>query len=162
RRVTSMAVSTFPELCRQELELCGISEGDTLAVLSQGRQRREYVEAFLLAADELGAVAFNVNLPHVDTSLDADVGAWEVGETPLPGNRPAIEALKGVDMVVDTIFLLFSKEQLEIQEAGVRILLCIEPLEHLRQMFPSSRLRERVEAGAELLGRASSLRFTNE
>ncbi|MDX6684059.1 MAG: 2,5-dihydroxypyridine 5,6-dioxygenase, partial [Baekduia sp.] len=157
-----MRVPTFVEMCREELALCGIVEGSTVAVLSQGHQRSEYVDAFLAAADGLGATAFNVNLPNVGGSLDGDVGTWEVGETPLAGNRPAIEALKGVDLVVDTIFLLFSKEQLEIQESGTRVLLCIEPIEHIRAMAPSRRLRERVEAGAELLGNAKELRFTNE
>jgi 2,5-dihydroxypyridine 5,6-dioxygenase len=156
-----LPIPTFTDLCRAQLERCGIEAGSTIAVLSQGNQRAEYADAFLAAADQLGAVGFNVRLPHVDSSLDGDVGAWAVGETPLAGNRPAIEALKGVDLVIDTIFLLFSKEQLEIQAAGVRVLLCIEPIEHLRQMEPSLRLRERVEAGAELLGRAKSLRFTN-
>lgn len=156
-----MRVPTFIELCREELVLCGIGDGSTLAVLSQGRQRSEYVDAFLVAAEQLGAVAFNVNLPSVDSSLDGDVGVWEVGETPLAGNRPAIEALKGVDLVIDTVFLLFSREQLEIQASGTRILLCIEPIEHLRQMAPDRRLRERVEAGERLLSSARVLRFTN-
>jgi 2,5-dihydroxypyridine 5,6-dioxygenase len=157
-----MSASTFVELCVAELELCGIREGSSVAVLSQGRQRLHYVDAFLQASERLGASAFHVRLHDEKSTLDGDVGAWEVGVTPLAGNRPAIEALKHVDLVVDTIFLLFSKEQIEIQEAGVRVLLCIEPLEHLRDLFPSPRLRERVEAGAELLGSARSLRFTNK
>ncbi len=156
-----MQGSTFTDLCREQLELCGIGEGSTIAVLSQGRRRIDYVEAFMAAADQLGAVSYNVNLPHESSSLDGDVGAWEVGDTPLAGNRPAIDALKSVDMVVDTIFLLFSPEQLEIQAAGVRILLCVEPIEHLRQMKPNRRLRERVELAGEMLGSAKQLRFTN-
>jgi len=151
----------FVDLCVAELTLCGIGEGDSIAVLSQGDQRKSYVEAFLRAADRLGADSFQVRLHHETNSLDGEEGLWEVGVTPLAGNRPAIEALKTVDLVVDTIFLLFSPEQREIQEAGVRVLLCIEPLEHLREMFPNPRLRERVEAGAALLGNASNLRFTN-
>jgi 2,5-dihydroxypyridine 5,6-dioxygenase len=156
-----MTGTTFTDLCEEQLALCGVTEGSTVAVLSQGRRRREYVEAFLAAADRLGAISVNINLPHEDATLDGDIGAWEVGETPLRGNRPAMEALKSVDLVVDTIFLLFSPEQLEIQAAGVRILLCVEPIEHLRQMKPTRELRRRVEAGAELLGNATELRFTN-
>ena len=157
-----MRMSTFLELCRAELELCDIHEGSTVAVLSQGNERANYVDTFLLAAEQLGATAFHVRLPGQETGLSGDVGTWTVGETPLEGNRPAIEALKGVDLVVDTVFLLFSKEQLEIQESGTRVLLCIEPIEHLREMFPSRRLRERVEYGEQLLGKASQLRFTNK
>jgi 2,5-dihydroxypyridine 5,6-dioxygenase len=157
-----MPQTTFTDLCRGELELCGIGEGSTIAVLSQGNRKVDYVDAFLAAADQLGATGFNVRLPAVDSSLDGEDGIWEVGDTPLKGNRPAIEALKGVDLVVDTIFLLFSPEQMEIQESGTRVLLCIEPIEHIEAMQPNARLRERVEAGAEMLGKAKTLRFTNE
>jgi 2,5-dihydroxypyridine 5,6-dioxygenase len=157
----SLANMSLVELCRAELTLCGIQEGSTVAVLSQGDDRAAYVNAFLTAAEDLGATAYQVRLNSRNPSLDGDVGAWAVGATPLKGNQPAIDALKLADLVVDTIFLLFSPEQIEIQESGTRILLCIEPIEHLRDMFPDRTLRERVEAGAELLGSAKSLRFTN-
>ncbi len=153
--------SSFAEMCRAELQLCGVEEGTTVAVLSQGRQRMQYVDTFLQASEDLGATAYNVRLGQESTSLDGEVGVWEVGDTPLAGNQPAIEALKGADLVIDTIFLLFSKEQLEIQASGTRILLCIEPIEHLRDMFPTPALRERVEYGEQLLKQASELRFTN-
>jgi 2,5-dihydroxypyridine 5,6-dioxygenase len=64
--------------------------------------------------------------------------------------------------MIDTIFLLFSKEQLEIQAAGTRILLCLEPLDLLHRLFPLPVIRERVEVGEELLNNAKALRFTNE
>jgi 2,5-dihydroxypyridine 5,6-dioxygenase len=158
----SSSMPSFTDMCREELQLCGIGEGSTIAVLSMGTQRREYVEAFLTAAHQIGAIGFNVNLPAADSTPDGEEGVWTVGATPLKGNRPAIEALKGVDLVVDTIFLLFSDEQLEIQAAGVKVLLCIEPVEHMRAMPPSKRLRERVEAGQEMLEAARTLRFTNK
>lgn len=157
-----MSVPTFHELCRAELELCGVEPRSTVAVLSQGNSRLNYVDTFMAAAEELGAVAYNVRLNSDMQNLDGDVGTWEVGDTPLARNRPALEALKVADLVVDTIFLLFSKEQLEIQESGAKVLLCIEPVEHLREMFPTRDLRERVEYGESLLSKASQLRFTNE
>jgi 2,5-dihydroxypyridine 5,6-dioxygenase len=158
----SVATMSLDELCRAELALCGIGEGSSVAVLSQGDERLVYVNAMMSAAEDLGAITFHVRLNSRTPTLDGDVGAWAVGDTPLKGNRPAIEALKQADLVVDTVFLLFSPEQLEIQASGTRILLMIEPIEHLRDMFPDRTLRERVEAGAELLGNAKSLRFTNE
>jgi 2,5-dihydroxypyridine 5,6-dioxygenase len=90
------------------------------------------------------------------------MGAWTVGSTPLAGNRAAIESLKHAEMVIDTIFLLFSAEQREIQESGTRILLCMEPVDNLARMFPSRDLRRRVERAEELLAHATTLRFTNE
>jgi 2,5-dihydroxypyridine 5,6-dioxygenase len=161
RRLSMQASPGLVDLCAKELALCGLREGETVAVLSQGDERTDYVNAFLAAAARFGAVAFHVRLPDVSSSVDGEVGAWTVGATPLAGNRPALDALKGVDLVIDTIFLLFSPEQREIQEAGTRILLCMEPVDNLARMFPTPDLRRRVEAGAELLSAASELRFTN-
>jgi len=151
----------FKELCVRELMLCGLKEGEVVAVLTQGDERVDYADAFLGAAEQLGATAFHVRLPRASHSLGGEAGQWTVGTTPLGANRPAIEALKGADLMIDTMFLLFSKEQLEIQAAGTRVLLCMEPIEHLVQLFPTQDLRERVEFGGELLGRAQELRFTN-
>ena len=148
-----MTAPTFVDMCRSELSLCGIEAGSTVAVLSQGNERPNYVNAFLQAARELEATALPPAARRRRTPRStATSGTWSVGETPLAGNRPAIEALKVVDLVVDTVFLLFSKEQMEIQESGTRVLACIEPIDHLREMFPGPRLRERVEFGGELLG----------
>jgi 2,5-dihydroxypyridine 5,6-dioxygenase len=151
----------FTELCAKELALCGLKEGEVVAVLTQGDERLDYADAFLAAAEQMGATAFHVRLPQVSHSLSGEAGQWTVGTTPLAYNRPAIEALKSADLMIDTMFLLFSKEQLEIQEAGTRILLCMEPIEHLVQLFPTPDLRERVEFGGDLLGKARELRFTN-
>jgi len=152
----------FVELCRQALGMCGLKEGETVAVLSQGELRLDYAQAFLAAAQSLGAIAYQVTLPDASTSLDGDHGAWTVGATPLAKNRPVVEALKSADLVIDLMFLLFSKEQLEIQAAGARILLCIEPVDVLQRLFPTTDIRQRVEAGEELLAKAKTLRVTNE
>ena len=84
-----------------------------------------------------------------------------MGETPLAGNQAALDSLKSADLVIDLMFLLFSKEQLEIQEAGARMLLCVEPVDNLSRLFPTEDQRRRVEASEELLGNAKSLRITN-
>jgi 2,5-dihydroxypyridine 5,6-dioxygenase len=149
------------ELCVQELELCRLQPGETVAVLSQGDERIDYANAFLAASARLGATAFHVRLPDVSVNVGGDAGAWTVGQTPLAGNRPALEALKAADLVIDTIFLLFSREQMEIQAAGARILLCMEPVDNLARMAPTPDLRRRVEAGQQLLQDAKTLRFTN-
>jgi 2,5-dihydroxypyridine 5,6-dioxygenase len=156
------SIASLVDLCVAELELCGVREGESLAVLSQGDERLDYANAFLVAAARLGATSFHVRLGDVSSGVSGETGAWAVGSTPLTGNRAAIEALKLADIVIDTIFLLFSKEQLEIQASGTRILLCMEPVDNLARMFPTRDLRRRVEAGEELLGAATELRFTND
>lgn len=154
--------SSFVDLAKSALEMCGVKEGETVAVLTQGQERQDYARTFMDAAGRLGAVSYQVVLPEASSTLSGEHGAWTVGETPLARNRPVIDALKHADLLIDTIFLLFSKEQLEIQAADTRILLCIEPIDLLERLFPLPEIRERVEVGEELLSTAKSLRFTNE
>jgi len=147
-------------LFRRELELCGVREGETVAVLSELEALRDYAAAFMTAARDLGAHVFNVNVLPASTVAAGDkVG--NVGKTALAGNRPAIDALKSADLLVDLMFLLFSEEQNEIQKAGTRILLVVEPFEVLSRLFPTRELRERVEFAEAKLEAARQLRFTN-
>jgi 2,5-dihydroxypyridine 5,6-dioxygenase len=156
-----MAHPSFVDLCVRELELCGLHEGETVGIVSQLDERIDYADAFMAAARGLGATPFHVRLPEASSTLTGDAGAWTVGATPLADNRPAIDALKQADLVIDLIFLLFSQEQLEIQEAGARMLLCIEPVDNLARLFPTADQRRRVEASDELIKNAKSFRFTN-
>ena len=145
-------------LFKSELELCKVGPGQVVAVLSEGQARADYAQAFLLAAQELGANAFHVNVPP---KLASQGFAGNMGKTALAGNRPAIDALKTADLVIDLMFLLFSDEQIEITDAGARMLLVVEPIEVLTRMFPDHDLRRRVEVGAELLGSAKEMRITS-
>lgn len=159
--MASQDPTRFVELCMKELELCAVREGETVAVLSQQDDRIDYADAFMAAAGKLGATPFHVRLPEASSTLLGDAGLWTVGATPLAGNRPALEACKAADIVIDLVFLLFSKEQLEIQAAGTRMLLCIEPADNLARLFPTKDQRRRVEISEELITNARSLRFTN-
>lgn len=152
-----MADTEAVTLFTEELKLCKVGPGETLVVLSAGKVRADYAQAFLVAARSLGATAFNLNLPEPGGEPAGGV----YGDTPLAGNRPAIEALKAADMVVDLVGLLFSAEQTEIQAAGTRMLLVMEPMHVLRQMFPTPARRQRVEAAGRLLSAARTLRITS-
>ncbi len=140
-----------------ELELCAVKTGETVAVLSAGTAKGDTAQAFMLAARNLGASVFHVNIPDLAVANAAGV----VGRSPLAGNRRAVEALKSANMVIDLMGMLFSAEQLELQAAGVRILLVVEPLHILKQMFPTTDHRRRVEAGERLLKKARELRVTS-
>jgi len=157
---TASQTQQMAVLFRKELELCGVRPGGKVAVLSEMGQQTEYASAFMTAARDLGGEVFNVNLLPPAGSSGADK-LKAVGQTALAGNRSAIAALKTADLVIDLMFLLFSKEQLEIQAAGTRVLLVAEPFEVLARLFPTQELRERVEAGEARLVKAKQLRFTN-
>ncbi|ETX06496.1 hypothetical protein [Candidatus Entotheonella palauensis] len=148
-----------PEMVRlfkAELELCNVTPGETVAVLSEGNEKRDYADAFLAAAEELEATSFQLNLVK---------RAPQPGDmkkrTSITGNRPAIEALKSSDIVIDLVGLLWSAEQNEITQTGTRMLMVREPLEVLQRTFPRKSLRRRVEAAQEMLAAAEELHITS-
>ena len=143
------------ELFVKEFELCKVERGETVAILSDTTSSPLYVEAGLAAASQMGADAFNLNLLS-----RAAVGSTG-GANPLVDNQPAIDALKSADFMVDLVFLLFSKEQIELQQAGTRILTVKEPPETLKRMLPDGDLGRRVTAATKRLERGRELRFTN-
>jgi 2,5-dihydroxypyridine 5,6-dioxygenase len=145
------------DICVRQLTLSGVHEGETIAVLSRGAERLDYADAFLYAAQRLGASTYHMRLP-TPGSVSA---AWAVGDSGLATNPLAVDALKQADMLVDLTFLLFSKEQFAIQDAGTRILTVVEPAPLLARLMPTQELRERVEVGAELLRKAGSMRITS-
>ncbi len=144
------------DLFRAELALCKVKPGEIVAVLSGGTDRADYAQAFMVAAQSLGATALQVNVPTYGLAKAAGVQ----GRHPLVGNQPAIDLLKRADMVIDLLGLLFSKEQLEIQAAGTRILRVMEPLHVLKQMFPTADLARRTELSRTMLQSAREMHIT--
>jgi 2,5-dihydroxypyridine 5,6-dioxygenase len=151
----------FVNVCREELRLCGVHEGEAVAILSSDApdELMGHATAFMQAAKELGALPYHVRVP---ANRAAGGGAWEVGTTPLTGHPAAMAALKEAAIVIDLVFMLFSKEQLEIQASGTRILLAVEPADVLTRLLPGPELRERVEFAGDLLAGAESLCIEHE
>ena len=151
---------TMKDVFLDELRLCEVGPGQTIAVLSEGDLLRDYAEYSLTAASELGARVIDANL-QVEQAVDASERIANVGKNPLSEHPAVLQQCCEADMVVDHMLLLFSHEQIAMQEAGTRVLLVVEPAEILQRLFPTPELRNRVEAGERRLSGASSLRFTN-
>lgn len=145
------------DLFTRELRLCGVKPGETVVVLTADDEWHENANTFMAAAQGLGATTFNLNVRRGQPNA---VGVQ--GRHPLVGNELAMRTLKSADMVIDMVGLLFSREQAEIQAAGVRILRVMEPFHVLKQMFPTEDLRRRVEYAKGLLEQARELRFTSD
>ncbi|MCY4361340.1 MAG: leucyl aminopeptidase [Gammaproteobacteria bacterium] len=155
-----MMNKTMKDVFLDELRLCEVGPGQTIAVLSEGDLLRDYAEYSLSAASELGARVIDANL-QVEQAVDASERIANVGKNPLSEHPAVLQQCCEADMVVDHMLLLFSHEQIAMQEAGTRVLLVVEPAEILQRLFPTPELRNRVEAGERRLSGASSLRFTN-
>ncbi len=148
-------------LFRKELVLCGVGASERVVVLTEGEQLRDYAESFVEAAHELGADVEDLNLKSAQ-AMSAEERIANLGVSALRGDRAAMSTLKDASLVVDLMLLLFSKEQVEIQEAGARMLLAVEPFEVLERLFPTPEMRERVEAAERRLAAAGELRFLND
>lgn len=149
------------DLFTSEFKLCEITAGQTIAVLSEGDQLREYAETSLSAASALGARVIDVNVP-TEESVAASERMANIGQNALSEHPDLLELCCSADMVVDHMLLLFSHEQIAMQRRDTRVLLVVEPAEILERLFPTPDLRRRVEAGEKRLANAHQLRFTND
>ena len=155
-----MANQEMVELFREELTLCSVAPGETVTVLSEGRESRDYAEAFLEAAGQLHAKTVDLNL-SVEADLDANQKLEQFGINQLAKNPAAIDTLKRSDLIVDLMVASFSKEQDEIQAEGPRMILVAEAFDNLKRLFPTKEQRTRTEASAAHLANAKTFRFIN-
>ena len=81
-----MDQNLFNDICLQQLRLSGVHEGETVAVLTRGAERGEYADAFLWAAQQLGAATFHLRLPPPASA--SATGPKSNGETPSPSRAP--------------------------------------------------------------------------
>ena len=116
-----------------------------------------YPAAFLAAAKDLGAEAFQIIQPAVPHVLSKGMG--RAMPTPL-----MVEAMKGADFVLDitTGGMLYSNEQNDILAAGTRILRVREPDDCLLRLLPNQEVRARTIRGGERLRLAKRIRITSE
>jgi 2,5-dihydroxypyridine 5,6-dioxygenase len=159
-----MSAIDLMSLFSRELELCKVKPGEVMAVLSGPSTRRDYIEAFVAAGQQLGAEVFHLHLPQPvasgrQTPTTAQGALW--GVTPLTGHKSGVEILKKAGMLVDLVGLLHSPEQLEIQKAGTRVLMVVEPPDILARMIARPDTRARVEAAGRKIAAASELRITS-
>jgi 2,5-dihydroxypyridine 5,6-dioxygenase len=159
-----MSALDLLDLFQRELELCKVGPGEVMAVLSGPGTRPFYAEAFVAAGQRLGAEVFHLHLPQPmksagATPTTAQGALW--GITPLTGHKSGVEILKGTDILIDLVGLLHSPEQIEIQKAGTRVLMVVEPADILARMIARPDARPRVEAAGRKIAAAKTLRITS-
>lgn len=159
--MSQSAPKSMIDMFREELALCGVKKGVKVAVLSEGDQLQDYAAAMMAAGRDLGGTMENVHLP-AGKAASASERIANIGQNSLSRHPEAMKTCLGADLVVDHMLLLFSREQIEMQNAGVRVILVVEPIEILTRLFPTPDQRRRVEAAEKRLARAARLRFTND
>jgi len=160
-----MVAKPSPEKLQQVfgtvLDLCALTADEKIAVLSEGDLLQDYSEAFLQAAAARGAQTARVNVAS-SANAGAEARLANLDGSALREDRAAMATLLEADLVIDLMLLLFSHEQLQIQAAGARMLMVVEPFDVLTRLMPSPDLRTRVEAAERRLAAARTLRFVND
>ncbi|MEA2292144.1 MAG: 2,5-dihydroxypyridine 5,6-dioxygenase [Solirubrobacteraceae bacterium] len=148
-------------LFKKELELCKVRTGETVGIYMEGGRLRTYAQAFAIAAGDLGAEVFVVDLP-LTGGRGSDEAGVPVGGAGLSRHPEVVDAFKRADMLIDLCLLLWTPEKHQIQGAGTRILSCIEPVDVLQRLFPTDDQRRRSEESEAMLRAASELRVTSD
>jgi len=155
------SVAEMQPLFVEVLKLCGVKSNEKVAVLSEGGLAQAYSMTFTAAVAALDAEPVRVNVAAT-SDAGAEARIANLGRSALSTDAAAMRSLKQADLVIDLMLLLFSREQIEIQKAGARILMVVEPFEVLQRLMPNPSMRARVEAAERRMQAAKTLRFTND
>ena len=142
-------------LYRQELSLCAVRAGETIALVSDLGTRREYVQAAFAAADELGAKIYEM-------CVNALPSWTKVGVPTIGDCKGTLEALCQVDLVVIFHVPLFSRWLKTVMEKGVRVLMVIDAPDDLEQLMAPPGLKEALKHAETLYKATRRVRVTSE
>lgn len=144
------------------LELSRLTSSESVVVLVGEKSRPLNVELATRAVGWMGANVFRMDVPPVPPrgphGSDRTVN---VGVAPIAGNTLAIDTLKRADLVIDTLGLLHSPEQVEILKAGTRMLMVLEPPEVLSRNLPEFGDKARVMAADHWLRTGKVMHVTS-
>ena len=143
--------------------LCGVKEGETVAVLSETLSRGINVHLAELALLRLGARPFHVIAPT--PAQQAEVAIRSTGcSVALAGNQGVIAALCASTFVVDCTVegVMHSAELPKVLQTGARVLyVSNEHPEILERCAPSLAVRARFEKALQKLKSAKTMRVTS-
>jgi len=151
-------LSDFAQLFRRQLELSGLTEEQSMVVLTRGESFPRHVEAAMEAGRSIGAT---VELVRIGSAGPDWVGLRTIAVPELFEQPSAVDAMKEADLVIDLVFLLYAPQLHDILAAGTRVLTAFDPQENLARLFPDQSLRERVEVAEQLILDASEMHITN-
>jgi 2,5-dihydroxypyridine 5,6-dioxygenase len=150
---------------RRVFALNGIGKGTKLAIIHETQSRPVLVQLCELAAYDLGAEFFMIQMPTPPQAAPVPVKSTGTSWA-IQGNRAVIEALKLQDIIVDCTVegLIHAPEWPEIEEAGRARLLVItnEHPEILERTEPKAEHGQRVTLGVQMLREAKLMRVTSK
>jgi len=158
-RIEGKWIDCFAEV----FTLCRVEPGDSVAILSETQARSLHRRLAELALLRIGARPFHVVLPTPRQAHSIPIRSTGASQC-IQGLRPAIEALRHSQLVVDCTLegLLHAPELPEIRSLGARVLMISnEHPEALERLLPNDALRMAVGAAQSALGAATRMQVTS-
>ncbi|MBD3664954.1 peptidase M29 [Sulfitobacter sp. TSTF-M16] len=148
---------------RRVFALNGITEGTTVALISETQSRPVLIHLSELALYDLGASFCMLQMPTPPQTAPVPVKGTGTSLA-IQHNRAAIEAMKQCEVIVDCTVegMIHAPEWPEIEDAGARILVVTnEHPEILERTEPTAALGPKVELGIQMLRDAHEMRVTS-
>jgi 2,5-dihydroxypyridine 5,6-dioxygenase len=145
----------LPTLFRKQFELCRVSKGETVILLTDLNTRRDYVHAAFAAAADLGAHAYEIGTSRAPDW--ARIGVDVVGQA-----KGMAQALTSGDLVCAFHPPNFGNWQAEVRKAGGRVLSIADSPDVLARLQSPPGLKEAVLHAAERWGNARELRLVSD
>jgi 2,5-dihydroxypyridine 5,6-dioxygenase len=149
-RPTVAAATELLPLFRSVLEACAVREGETVLVYGDAHTPPHYSAAFSSAAQELGAITFQLLVPANSDPVETGV---------------ILDAFTGSNLVIDLASYgtsIYRPLRTNALKAGTRILRVTEPEDVLFRMPPDAVVRDRAKRSEQMVAAASSFHITSE
>ena len=153
KRTQELNPARLPSLFRQQLELCRVAKGETIAVVSDLTTRPEYVEGAFVAAEELGADIYEM--------VVSSPPSWtKVGVPTIGRCKGTLEALCAADMVLIFHIPLFTSWLKKVMDAGTRVLMVHDAPDDLAELMAPPGLKEAMKYAESLYRKTKRVRVT--
>ncbi len=151
------------ESFRTTFALCGVTAGDSCAVLAETQSREVNVRLSELALAQLGANVFRITLQTPAQTAPVPIRSTGASDA-IAGLAPVIGALAGSTFIADCTVegLLHAAELPQILGDGARVLMVSnEHPDVLERLVPDPALEAKVKAGTKMLKAAKEMRVTS-
>lgn len=149
-RPSPAAATELLPLFRDVLTACNLKSDETLLIYGDSFSPPHYAAAFMSAAQEMGAIPFQLMVPANTAPVEKGV---------------ILEAFKSSDIVIDLASYgtsIYRPLRTQALKSGTRILRVTEPEDVLFRMPPDPIVRERAKRSEALVANATTFHITSD
>src|SRR5262245_48446416 len=155
-RPRELNIAKLPLLFRKEFELCAVSKGETMILLTDLKTRPEFVPAAFAAAEELGAAVYEMRLPESFTTTHLAAGDYSLVA------KGAFDAIAAADIAVFFGLSIGSDMMDKARAAGTRFLLIYDHPDDLGRLMSPPGLKEAALHARDRIQKSSEMRLISK